>query len=218
MTFLDDLLPDDAPDDAPGDTAPPEEPELDPYVIEAARSSRSKCRTCRRKIDKDVLRLGILLEGPYGTGYLWHHLKCAARKRIEDVEAAYDAEAWAEGVEVPPLDELRKLKEVAEKKAAERKTPPWAERAPSGRSKCKHCDALIEKGSWRVILGREVEFYGQVRTGPVNVHPACVAAELREEHCPTEADELEPGIRANGADLSEADVADVLAQIGALGA
>ena len=38
-----------------------------PYKIEAARSSRSKCRTCRKKIDKDLLRIGILLEGPSGT-------------------------------------------------------------------------------------------------------------------------------------------------------
>ena len=37
--------------------APPEEESLPPYVIEGARSSRSKCKTCRRKIDKDVLRL-----------------------------------------------------------------------------------------------------------------------------------------------------------------
>ena len=37
------------------------EPELAPYVLESARSSRSKCRTCRRKIEKGKLRLGILL-------------------------------------------------------------------------------------------------------------------------------------------------------------
>ena len=209
MTFQDDSV---TPDEGADTQA--EEPQLDPYLIEAARSSRSKCRTCRRKIDKDTLRLGILLEGPYGTGYLWHHLKCAARKRIEDVEAAYEEQAWGEGVEVPPLDDLRELKEVAEKKAAERKTPPWAERAKSGRSKCKHCDELIEQGTWRVILGREVEFFGQTRTGPVNIHPACVMAELQEEHCATEPEELEPGIRANGAELSEDDLIQVLAQIG----
>jgi len=216
MTFQDDSM---TPDETGADAPTPDseaEPQLAPYLIEAARSSRSKCRTCRRKIDKDMLRLGILLEGPYGTGYLWHHLNCAARKRIEDVEAAYGEEAWGEGVEVPPLDELRKLKEVAEKKAAERKTPPWAERAKSGRSKCKHCDQPIEKGSWRVILGREVEFFGQTRTGPVNIHPGCVNAEFQEEHCATEPEELEPGIRAGGADLSDDDVREVLAEIGDL--
>ena len=85
----------------------PVEPELPPYNLEAARSSRSKCRTCRRKIDKGLLRLGILLEGPYGTGYVWHHLTCAAKRRGEDVEAAYEQKAWTEGLEVPTLESLQ---------------------------------------------------------------------------------------------------------------
>jgi hypothetical protein len=213
MLHPDDSVPEDAPESSPA----PEEEQLAPYLIEAARSSRSKCRTCKRKIDKDLLRIGILLEGPYGTGYLWHHLTCAARRRFEDVEAAYEEQAWAEGVTVPPLDELRKLKEVAEKKAAERKSPPWAERAKSGRSKCKHCDELIAQGDWRVILSREVEFFGQVRTGPVNIHTGCVAAELMTEHCATEPEELEAGLRANSVDLDEAALSEVLAAIGDVG-
>ena len=121
-----------------------QEPELPPYSIEPARSSRSKCRTCRRKIEKGELRIGVLLEGPYGTGYLWHHLKCAARRRFEDVAAAYDAKAWAEGVAVPELDSLEKLKEEAEKKKADKQELPHAERDPSGRAKCKCCDEKIE--------------------------------------------------------------------------
>ena len=81
------------PDASTQGESPAEEPELPPYKIESARSSRSRCRTCRRKIDKDKLRLGILLEGPYGTGYLWHHLTCAAKRRADDVEAAYAEQA-----------------------------------------------------------------------------------------------------------------------------
>ena len=69
---------------------------LPAYVIEGARSSRSRCKTCRRKIDKGGLRIGMLIEGPYGTGYLWHHLRCAARRRFEQVQEAYEAEAWKE--------------------------------------------------------------------------------------------------------------------------
>ena len=109
--------------DMPSEDAAPEE-ELAPYLIEAARSSRSKCRTCKRKIDKDLLRIGILLEGPYGTGYLWHHLTCAARRRFEDVEAAYEDVSWDEGLEVPQLAELKKLQEAAEKKKADKKEAP----------------------------------------------------------------------------------------------
>ena len=195
----------------------PEEPQLAPYLIENARSSRSKCRTCRRNIDKDTPRLGILLEGPYGTGYLWHHLKCAARRKFEDVEAAYEQEAWAPELKLPALDELRKLKEVAEKARSEKKDAPWAERAKSGRSKCKHCDELIEKDSWRVILDRTVEFFGQERKGPVNIHPACVAAELNSEDCATEIEGFADALRRNSdAAISAEDMAALLASIGDL--
>jgi hypothetical protein len=39
---------------------PPEEQQLPPYIIEGARSGRSRCKTCRRNISKGGLRLGIL--------------------------------------------------------------------------------------------------------------------------------------------------------------
>jgi NAD-dependent dihydropyrimidine dehydrogenase PreA subunit len=202
-------------DDIPAEDAAPEE-ELAPYMIEAARSARSKCRTCKRKIDKDMLRIGILLEGPYGTGYLWHHLTCAARRRFEDVEAAYENVSWADGVEVPVLSELKKLQEAAEKKKADKKEAPWAERAKSGRSKCKHCEESIPKDSWRLILDREVEFFGQVRTAQVNIHPACVAAELASDECATEVDGFEDLLRDNSKVLSEEDVKEILELIGEL--
>ena len=196
------------------ETAP--EPELAPYLLEAARSSRSKCRTCRRKIEKDTLRLGILLEGPFGTGYLWHHLTCAARRRIEDVEAAYAQQAFADGLAVPPLSELQALKEKAEKDQAARKQPPYAERAPSGRSKCKHCDEAIAKGALRIVLAREVSFGSQVRASPINVHVGCVQAELDAEDCATERDDFEAQLRQNS-ELEASTIDGVLQEIGDLG-
>ena len=198
---------------------PIEEEELAPFVIEGARSSRSKCKTCRRKIDKEVLRLGILLEGPYGTGYLWHHLKCAAKRRFEDVEDAYAAEAWKEAkvvpAEIPSLDELAKLREVADQKKKERKEIPWAELSPSGRSKCVACGEPIPEGSVRVNLGRMVEFGNQVRTNPVKVHPACVAHQLGEADCDTEGQTLAQDLRANSAGLDAALLDEALAQLDA---
>ena len=203
------------PNDAPG-AADAQEEELPPYRIEAARSSRSRCRTCRRKIEKDKLRIGVLLEGPYGTGYLWHHLNCAAKRRADDVEAAYEQKAWDEGLEVPPLEELQKLREKAEKAKAERKEPPYTERAPSGRAKCKHCEELIEKESFRVVLAREVRFGNQIRGNPINVHPKCVAGELRAEDCMTEIDGFADALRQNSTGVAEGDMEQVLEQVGEL--
>ena len=191
------------------------EPELAPYLLESARSSRSKCRTCRRKIDKDTLRLGILLEGPFGTGYLWHHLTCAARRRLEDVEAAYEQQAFADGLQVPPLAELQALKEKAEQARAERKELPYMERAPSGRSKCKNCGKAIDQDALRVVLAREVSFGNQVRATPINVHPECVHAELESEDCMTEVDGFEAQLRQNST-LESSVVDEAMAAIGVL--
>lgn len=206
---------DSAPQEADPEAAQAE-PELPPYMLEAARSSRSKCRTCKRKIDKDKLRLGILFEGPYGTGFLWHHLTCAAKRRIEDVEAAYELEAWDAGLEVPELSELQKLKEKAAEEKAKRKLAPYLELSPSGRAKCKHCDELIDKDEPRVALLREVVFGQQARAAPVNVHVRCVQAEMRAEDCVTEAEGFEDALRANSTGIDPSEIDRALAEIGEL--
>lgn len=189
-------------------------------MIEGARSSRSKCKSCRKKIEKGVLRLGVLIEGPYGIGYLWHHLTCAAKRRLDDVEAAYDREAWNEAKEppekVPTIEELRKLNEDAEEKRQQRKKIPFAEVDPSGRAKCKHCGETMEKGSLRVVLGREIEFGSQYRTMPIHVHVTCVAGELEKVDCNTQSDGFESSIRQNSQGLSDEQIEAVLKDLGEL--
>jgi hypothetical protein len=189
-------------------------------LIEGARSSRSKCKTCRRKINKDVLRIGILIEGPYGTGYMWHHLNCAAKRRLDDVEEAYKLEAWNAAKEppkrVPKIEDLRLLVDKAEAKKKERKEIPYAEIDPSGRAKCKHCDEPLEKGSLRVALGRNVEFGNQVRTTPINVHPRCVALEMEAEDCGTEPEGFVEALRANSKGLTDDQLNEVIAAVGEL--
>lgn len=196
------------------------EEKLPPYILEGARSSRSRCRTCRRPIAKDKLRLGILLQGPYGDGYLWHHLECAARKDISVVEEAYRLEAWNEAkippTKVPDLDNLRAKAEKAQAQKKAKKTLPYAELAPSGRSKCKTCGESIEIGSPRVALGRLVQFGQQTRTTPVNVHPACVEHEMLNPDAAFEPEELEAALRANSTDLDPAVLDEVLDEIGDL--
>ena len=189
------------------------------YIIEDARSSRSKCKTCGRAIALGTLRVGMRIEGPYGTGYMWHHLRCAARRQLDRVEEAYAEEAWRFAKnppgKVPSLDELRNLQAEADQRRKERQALPYAEHAPSGRSACQHCHEPIDKGSIRVVLGRETTFGRQVRTRPINVHPSCVAAELMAEDCGTEISNFADALRAHSK-IETAEVEAVLSQIGDL--
>ncbi len=200
----------------PEQPAQTEQPDLPPYVIEPARSGRSKCKTCRRKIPKDDLRIGILIVGPFGPGYLWHHIQCGAKRHLDRLEEAYEMQAWADGVQVPPIEKMRVLAEKAEKVKKERKTAPHTEPAPTGRAKCKHCGETIEKGLFRVVLLRGVEFAGQVRSGPINVHPGCVVRELMTEDCTTEPEGFEDALRTNSEGIASEDMEKVLQEIGTI--
>jgi poly [ADP-ribose] polymerase len=186
---------------------------LAPFRIEPAKSSRSKCKVCRRAIPKDSLRMGVLIEGPFGTGYLWHHLKCMAKRDFSKVEEAYSAQCWDEGVEPPVLDSMRGLADAADKKKKEKKTAPYIERAPSGRARCKHCGELIEKDDFRFGMLRKVEFFGQERHAVVNVHPECVMEEMDHEDSAVEISDLEPKVRAQSQGLTEAEIDEALDRV-----
>ncbi len=47
--------------------------------VEPAKSGRSKCRLCDRRIAAGTLRMGVDKAGPHGPTTLWYHLACAAR-------------------------------------------------------------------------------------------------------------------------------------------
>jgi hypothetical protein len=151
---------------------------------------------------------------------LWHHLNCAAKRRLDDVEAAYERKAWNDAKEppedVPSIEELRKLNEEAEEKREQRKKIPYAEIDPSGRAKCKHCGEAMEKGSLRVVLGREIEFGSQYRTMPIHVHVGCVAGEIEKVDCSSRSDGFEASIRQNSQGLSAEQIETVLKDVGEL--
>ena len=190
---------------------------LAPYKLEAAKSGRSKCKTCRRKIAKDSVRFGVLIEGPFGPGYLWHHLNCAAKKRMEEIEEAWSLDLHKD-VKVPTLEKLRKIAETKPKPAAEKRDAPWAELAPSDRSKCQECGEGIAKGAGRVIVLRKVEFGSQVRAAPIKVHPQCVADFLAGDESMLEAEGFIESLREHSARLEEANLDAILAEIGDLDA
>jgi hypothetical protein len=116
---------------------------------------------------------------------------------------------------VPPLAELQALQEKAEKERAERKEPPYVERAPSGRSKCKNCGEVIAKEALRIVLAREISFGSQVRATSISVHVGCVRAELDAKDCLTEIDGFAEQLRKNS-ELETSVVDDALAAVGDL--
>ena len=78
---------------------------------------------------------------------LWFHPRCAAFKRPESV-----LQALAEGTEdVPDREELERVSRGA---AAHRRLArvDGAERAPTGKAKCRCCRNAIERGTWRIRL------------------------------------------------------------------
>lgn len=83
---------------------------------------------------------------------LWFHLTCAAYKRPEPF---LEALIQREDVENRDL-----LASAAEFGIAHRRIPRvnGAERAPSGRARCRRCKKLIERGLWRISLVYFEEF------------------------------------------------------------
>lgn len=177
-----------------------------PHIIEEAKSGRASCRTCKEKIEKGVLRFGEEVPNQFSEGpsYQWHHLPCAAKKKPVQLEQALGG---FEG-DVPGRDELEKTIE-ANKGKAKATTLPYAEKAPTGRSKCMVCDEAIDKGDLRLAVEREVDTGSFVTRGAGYLHPACAAD---SEHA--EDPEFMAKVRQNSVSLAAADLDAVEAALG----
>lgn len=77
---------------------------------------------------------------------LWFHVMCAAYKRPEPFLEALMNHKDLENADV--------LAAAAEFGMAHRRVPRvnGAERAPSGRARCRSCKKLMERGAWRISL------------------------------------------------------------------
>jgi len=139
-----------------------------PHVIEPATSARATCRGCNQKIAKGELRFGERQPNAFGDGEmtLWFHLPCAAYKRPE---------AFLEVARLGGDNNITALIPEAEAGVAHRRLPRvnGAERAPTGRARCRSCRELIEAGAWRIAL----TFFEEFRFTPSGfVHAACAPA------------------------------------------
>ncbi len=138
-----------------------------PSVIERAATGRAKCRACSLAIAKGEERFGEALPNAYGEGesLFWFHLRCAACSRPESFlpvleQAQVDA------------DERAVLSELAQSGVAQPRLTriSKAERASSGRARCRHCRELIEQGAWRLVL----QIFEEGRFNPMGtIHAAC---------------------------------------------
>lgn len=149
------------------------------HIIEAAKTGRASCRSCKKPIAKGDLRLGEEVPNQFDAGemtHVWHHLECAAKKKPGPLRAALETTT----VPVPNKAELEKL--IAESATKEKpSTFPYAERAPTGRSTCMVCSESIPKGELRVAVEREVDTGSFVTTGAGYLHPACALEHVAEE-------------------------------------
>ena len=170
------------------------------HVIEPASSGRAKCRGCGERIEKGVLRFGEELENPFADGMMthWFHLDCAAFKRPEPL-----LETLTQRTE--PLDEQEHLEMVARRGLEHRRLPRLngAERATSGRAKCRSCREMILKDAWRIPL----VYWEEGRFEPSGfIHAACV-----REYFET-ADVMER-VRRFAPGLGEAELAELAAEL-----
>ena len=178
------------------------------HIIEKAKSGRAKCRSCKKAIEKDTLRLGEEILDPFGSGgttHVWHHTDCAAEKKPDELKAAM---AEFEG-EIPNRAALEKKLSESQKKLPPGMFP-YAEKAPTGRSKCMACEESIDKDTLRVAVEREVDTGTFKTKGPGYLHPMC-AADF------TGDDDMFRKIAANSRELSKEQLAELEAALGSGG-
>ncbi len=166
-------------------------------TIEVAKTGRSRCRVCREPIMKGALRFGQEQPSAFGEGlqWVWHHVECAARKKPVLVRSALAA---FQG-DVPNRAELEATLAAADESPS---VFPYAERAPSGRSKCLQCREVIDKGVLRIAIERELDLGMSTRPGVGYLHAACARAHLQR-------DDLATVLRQNSRGPGEADFAEI---------
>jgi hypothetical protein len=166
-----------------------------PSVIEAASTGRAKCRTCGQGIAKGDYRFGDALPNAYGEGesLFWFHLGCAACSRPESFLPVLEKSSVG-GADLELLETLAKDGIAHERLSRLVK----AERASSGRARCRYCRELIEQGSLRIAL----HFFEEGRFNPSGtIHAACAVHYFEAE--PARERFLLPGNALGDAELDE---------------
>ncbi|MGO9837007.1 MAG: hypothetical protein ACLP1X_22655 [Polyangiaceae bacterium] len=146
------------------------------HKIEPAPSGRASCRGCKEPIAKGVVRFAEEAPNPYsedgGMSFRYWHLACAAPKLANEVGAAL-------GAYDGPVEDRAAIEALVKEHA--RPEMPFAERAGSGRARCRACDMAIKKGELRVAFERVYESPMGPQKAAAYAHPKCVARYLERE-------------------------------------
>ncbi|KAK6937822.1 Poly(ADP-ribose) polymerase, catalytic domain [Dillenia turbinata] len=130
-----------------------------PWKAEYAKSSRSSCKTCKSPIDKEILRLGKMVQATQFDGFMpmWNHAGCIFKKAYQ-IKSVDDVEG---------LDLLRWEDQQKIRKYVEGGGPPSTSSAPvpatgctievsqTSRASCKRCSKKIVKGEVRISTAPE---------------------------------------------------------------
>jgi hypothetical protein len=167
------------------------------HKVEVAPSGRASCRGCKKTIGKGELRFGEEFASPYseegGMSFRYWHLACAATKMANELAEALSA------YDGPPIEQRAELDAVIAEHT--RPSMPYAERASTGRARCRSCEQGIPKGALRIAFERVYDGPMGPQKVAVYVHPKCVAGYLAREKeaggTPPEMAELVRALRAH---------------------
>ncbi|XP_077279950.1 poly-(ADP-ribose) polymerase isoform X2 [Temnothorax americanus] len=131
-----------------------------PYLVEYAKSDRSKCQLCKQSICKASLRLAAIVQSPVHDGKIpkWYHTKCFFLKQrpkstgdiacfdeIRNEDQDTIRKNLEKSLDAPPAAKGRKRTKGAGGSGDFR-----VEYAKSSKSTCRGCEQKIIKGETRI--------------------------------------------------------------------
>lgn len=130
-----------------------------PYLAEYSKSGRAKCKRCKQIINKDVLRLAVMVQSPFFDGRQpnWHHFDCFFNryhpKNVGEIKS----------FEILKFDDQKMIEKMLTKEATveikgnrKRKVDVnvsqdfFVEYSKSSQSRCIGCQEKIEKNEMRI--------------------------------------------------------------------
>lgn len=192
--------------------------EAKPYKIETSPNNRASCKSCREKIVKETVRIGV--PTPYTTpdgktvyNYKYFHLKCIPRKHADSVLAIDNINDIIQSEDIELLStKSKENNESPQRSSSSRKgLLTHIEVSKSSRAKCIECEDKILKDTFRYADPKPVELDdGRKFTSYKYTHIECFLKTKVDKK--TELNELiETSVQNDF--LSESDAAELLNQL-----